>query len=244
MESIEAKASETRHPRKVFITGGSSGIGASLVQRLVHEKNHVVFIDKNPPDKIAENSFYLYQDLSLLGVHEATTLLEQTIDVMGVPDTLIFNAGRGIHELLKDGNPETWEYIFKVNVLSQMTLLRAFLPFMLQKAEGDIIFISSIAATHPYPGGGIYAATKAALSTLAESLRLEVQPQIRVTTLFAGVVDTPFFSQIIGGTQTPFSMGWGSLKANEIASCLIFILNQPHHVCLNQLVMRPVGQSL
>jgi predicted outer membrane repeat protein len=163
---------------------------------------------------------------------------------IGTPDIIICNAGRGIHELLKDGNPETWEEIFRINVFGALRIINGFLPAMIEKEEGDIVFISSVSSHHPYQGGAIYAATKAAIDIIAETLRLEVQPNIRVITVSPGVVSTNFFKNIINGSQTPETIGWGALEPDDIADTIFYAISQPHNVAINNIVIRPVAQPM
>lgn len=97
--------------------------------------------------------------------------------------------------MLSEGNPELWIKIFELNVFGALRMLRAFLPDMRKLNFSDIVIVSSVSAKHPYEGGAIYAATKAALDVIAETLRLEVQPNIRVTTI-SPVLSIPIFSII------------------------------------------------
>src|SRR5690606_33514263 len=108
---------------------------------------------------------------------------------LGAPDILVSCAGLGVHERLAEGDPAKWARVLEVNVLGALRLIRAFVPDMLAEG-GDVVIVSSVAARTAYPWGGPYAASKAALEMLAETLRLEVLPAVRVTTIAPGVVDT------------------------------------------------------
>lgn len=113
-----------------------------------------------------------------------------------------------------------------------------------RNGRGDVVFISSVAAAHAYPGGGIYSASKAAVDQLAETLRLEVQPEIRVTVIHPGVVDTPFFENMIHGEQSVESIGWGALAADDVAESVLYAITRPRGVALNNIVIRPAGQPM
>jgi predicted outer membrane repeat protein len=228
--------------RKALITGGSSGIGNSLVKRFCQENLQTAFFDIVAPQKEIEGSLFFKTNIA--NPSEVEQLITNINNKIGTPDIIICNAGRGIHELLKDGNPETWEEIFRINVFGALRIINGFLPAMIEKEEGDIVFISSVSSHHPYQGGAIYAATKAAIDIIAETLRLEVQPNIRVITVSPGVVSTNFFKNIINGSQTPETIGWGALEPDDIADTIFYAISQPHNVAINNIVIRPVAQPM
>lgn len=196
--------------------------------------------DLNPPDKIREHFF----SVDLTHPQEIERFIQEVENKMGTPDILVCNAGRGVHEKLIEGNPDTWENIFRLNVFSTFRLVRAFVPEMHRKKKGDVVFISSVSASYAHPYGGIYTASKAAIDQLAETLRLEVQPEVRVTIVSPGVVNTDFFKNMINGSQTPEDIGWGSLEPEQVAESVLFAVSQPRGVMLNNIVIRPVAQPM
>ncbi len=224
----------------IVITGGSFGIGRSLVQLLSAKGNQVVYADKKPSG--LEAGVHLMADLA--DEKDTASFKEKVLSQYGIPDVLIFCAGRGIHQQLAQGNPEQWKAIFQLNVFSALHLLNGFLPLMLERGSGDVVFISSVSAEKTYPYGGIYCASKAAINTIAETLRVEVQPKIRVITVAPGVVDTDFFENIIDGAQTADNIGWGSVHPEEVAETVCFALSQRSDVSLNNIVIRPTAQPL
>lgn len=228
--------------RKAFITGGSSGIGNSLVRRFCNENIITAFADIIAPKEKVQGS--LFFETNIADPDQVQKLIKNINNNFGTPDIIICNAGRGIHEFLKEGNPDRWEEIFKINVFGALRIINGFLKPMMEKGTGDIVFVSSVSANHPYPGGAIYAATKAAIDVIAETLRLETQPDIRVTTVSPGVVDTNFFKNIINGSQTPESIGWGALKAEDIADVIFYAISRPHNIATNNIVIRPVAQPM
>lgn len=228
--------------KTALITGGSSGIGRSIVKKFCSENLKTIFADIVDPKESIEGSLFFKTNIADPG--EVHNLIEKVKREFSSPDIIVCNAGRGIHELLKDGNPETWEEIFKTNVFGSLRIINAFLNKMIEKGEGDIVFMSSVSSMHPYQGGAIYAATKAAIDTIAETLRLESQPNIRVTTVSPGVVDTNFFENIINGGQTVESIGWGSLRPDDVADTIFYAISKPHNVAINNIVIRPVAQPM
>lgn len=239
----------TNHPekdilkaRKALVTGGSSGIGYSVVKKFCGENIETAFADVSTPKTIPRGSHYFHTDVT--DGKDVQELYGKVRKSMGIPDILVCNAGRGIHETLSEGDPEKWIKIFAVNVFGTLRIIRAFLPDMRRDKLGDIVFISSVSARSPYEGGAIYSGTKSALEAIAETLRLEVQPSIRVTTIVPGVVNTNFFKNMVHGTQTPESIGWGAIEPDQIADAIFYAVTRPQSIVLNNVVIRPVAQVL
>lgn len=226
--------------RKALITGGSSGIGNSLVRRFSEEKINTAFADLKVPQSKPDDVYFFNTDITKSD--QIDQLYEQFIEKIGVPDVLVCNAGQGIHETLSEGDPELWVKIFELNVFGALRVIRSFLPDMIKNGYGDIVFVSSVSSRLPYQGGAIYSASKAALDMIAETLRLEVQPLIRVTILSPGVVNTSFFENIIHGSQTPESIGWGAIAPEDIADAIYYAITRPQGVVLNNITIRPVAQ--
>ena len=169
-------------------------------------------------------------------------LFKKVQEKPGLPDILICSAGRGIHEKLTEGDPEKWRQIIETNLLGALRMVRAFVPGMQQAGHGDVVFISSVAAHQAYPYGGIYAASKAALEVVAETLRQEVLPTIRVTVVAPGVTDTAFFENTVSGVHTAKDIGYGSISPVQVADAVLYALQQPPGVSINHITVRPTGQ--
>lgn len=227
--------------KNILVTGGSSGIGRSLVQQLVEQQAKVSFVDIETPDFTTEATFF---DMDIADPSAPDQLFSTLHKNNSLPDILICNAGRGIHEKLAEGDPKKWESILNINLLGTLRFIRAFVPTMLEKGDGDIVFVSSVSARSPYEGGGIYSAGKAGLEMIAETLRLEVQPKVRVSVIAPGVVDTEFFRNLIGGNQTPESIGWGALLPEDISDAIIYAITRPRRMAINYLTLRPAAQPM
>lgn len=232
--------SDNSSSRKAVVTGGSSGIGKSIVKKFSEVGIKTAAADiKNTGD--LPGHFF---EIDLTSPDEIEEFIKKVKSTMGIPDILVCNAGKGIHEKLTEGDPDRWEDIFKLNVFSTFRLIRAFVPEMRAQSPADVVFISSVSSDHAYPYGGIYTATKAAIDQLAETLRLEVQPDVRITVVRPGVVDTEFFRNMISGTQTPEEIGWGALNPDKVAETVLFSISQPEDMMLNDIVMRPIAQPM
>jgi uncharacterized protein len=167
---------------RALVTGASSGIGAATSSLLASRGAHVLRTgrDISGPDT-------LVADLATDGV---SRILSWAGDV----DLLVCNAGVGWAGPLVSMPPDRLSELVHVNVLAQLRLVHGFLPGMLARQRGHVVLVSSIAGCLGVRDEAVYAATKAALRVFAESLRYEV-PQIGVTVVFPGVVETAFFDR-------------------------------------------------
>lgn len=225
---------------RAVVSGGSSGIGFAIAAKLAAKGILTTIADLNTPDLLPENCSFCQCDVS--NGHNVNALFTQVQEKPGLPDILICSAGRGIHEKLTEGDPEKWRQIIETNLLGALRMVRAFVPGMQQAGHGDVVFISSVAAQQAYPYGGIYAASKAALEVVAETLRLEVLPAIRVTVVAPGVTDTAFFENTVSGFHTTEDIGYGAVSADQVADAVLFALQQPPGVSVNHITVRPTGQ--
>lgn len=222
-----------------IVTGGSSGIGLAIAVALAKESYKVINADiQEPAGGDSDNCIYHKCDVtSAADVDSLSRLVRET----GTPGVLVLNAGKGIHERLREGDPEKWFQVININICGTLRVLRAILPFM---HNGHVIFISSVSAGNPHPYGGIYAATKSAVDTIAETLRQEELEKIAVTVISPGIVDTPFFSNMVSGSHNPADIGWGAVEAEEVAASVIYVLQQAKGTVINSITIRPSGQIL
>jgi NADP-dependent 3-hydroxy acid dehydrogenase YdfG len=227
--------------RNALITGGSSGIGLATAHALSENKVKVVIADIKMPEMEEPGIWFLKADIS--SPVDISLLHQRVKSAIGVPDILICNAGRGIHEKLSEGDPEKWAEIIEINFLGALRIIRSFLPDMIKEKKGDVVFISSVSAKKAYEWGGVYAATKTAVAMIAETLRLEVQPDIRITTVFPGVVNTGFFTNMMGGSVSQEKMGMTGLSPDDVANAVVYAVSRPKEVAINELVVRPTWQQ-
>lgn len=243
MSVFDQKKLRERYANKTaVVTGGASGIGLAISRQFSQLNILTYILDLRKPEETLKNTRFIKTDVT--SPSDVKSAHQQIKQQNHTPDILVNNAGVGIHQKLSEGNPEKWSVVFETNVMGMLRFIRLFLPAMAERKSGDILFISSVSASRTYQWGGIYAASKAALETVAETLRLETQPDIRVATISPGVVDTPFFKRIINGGQTPESIGWGALSAEDIANAVLYVISQPEGVAVNNLVIRPSAQPM
>jgi len=221
------------------VTGGSSGIGKAIVEKLTGQSYVVINADIDPGED-ANTAHYLQCDVTK--ALDIDTLYNFVLTRYGIPDVLVANAGQGIHEKITEGDPDKWSRIIEINLMGALRFVRAFLPEMLPMSQGSIFFISSTAAKQPYSYGGIYSASKAALNMVAKTLQLEVEGKLRVSLVAPGVVDTAFFQNMVSGQHSVTDIGWGSVSPEQIADIISHVLLLPPSVNLPEIMITPTVQ--
>jgi short-subunit dehydrogenase len=166
---------------RALVTGASSGIGAVTSDVLA-----------------AKGATVLRTGRTIAGPSSYACDLASGVDGLaawaGDVDLLVLNAGVGHAGPFAAMPPGRIAELFTVNVVSQLELARALLPGMISRGHGHIVIVSSIAGAMGVADEAVYSATKSALRSFADALRLEV-PSVGVTVVHPGVIDTPFFDR-------------------------------------------------
>ncbi len=222
----------------LLITGASSGIGAETARHAVASGRRVV-LSARSTDKLealaaelggAEHAIAVAADVTDFESQER--LVAAAIEAYGRIDGAFANAGFGAKRGFLEETPEHWRDMVLTNVLGAAYTIRATLP-ALQDAEGHLLLTSSVAGRRALPGS-LYSATKFAVTAMGEALRQEVDGKIRVTLIEPGMVDTPFFE----------NKPEGALEPADIARAVIYALDQPKHVDVNEILIRPTSQPV
>ena len=230
---------ETTSPKIALVTGGSSGIGRAVAEKLSKEGVKVVVADING-SSTREISF---RKCDVSRGDEIDKLFSWTVENLGHPDILILCAGQGIKEKLTEGDPDKWQKVVDVNLMGPLRCIRAFTPKMMENKRGNVVFISSVSANQPHAYGGVYSASKTALEVVAETLRKESLPHINVTVVSPGIVDTGFFSNQFSADENIEEMGMGWISPEEIAEDVWYALNKKNGTSINKIITRPLSQD-
>ena len=161
---------------------------------------------------------------------------------------MVNNAGLMPLSFVKNLKVDEWDQMIDVNIKGVLYCTAAVLPHMRETKSGHIINISSVAGRIVFPAGSVYCATKHAVTAFSEGLRQELSPRnnIRVTTIEPGVVATELTNTITDESLEKFvesSKKMEALKAEDIASAIIFAINAPNHVSVNEILVRPTTQD-
>ncbi len=227
--------------KKILITGGSGGIGASIARKFFDQNWKVAVADIQKPQQDQDDFSFFSADVSK--ADDIDRLYKDVKEELGIPEVLVLNAGRGIQEKLTEGDPDKWQEIININLMGALRCIRAFVPEMLEKKDANVVFISSVAAGQPHQYGGIYTATKTALEAVAETLRLETLPDLNVTVISPGITDTNFFSNQLSGDNSVKSLDMGWLLPEEIAEDVFYAVSRRKGSSINKIITRPIKQS-
>jgi NADP-dependent 3-hydroxy acid dehydrogenase YdfG len=229
-------------PQTMLITGASTGIGAATARHAV-EAGWRVALAARSEDKLAKLVEELGEDNALAHATDVTEFADQerlvsaTIERFGQIDAAFANAGFGAARGFLKEDPDQWRQMILTNVLGVAYTIRAVMPHFLERNAGHFLLTSSVAGRRSLPGS-LYSASKMAVTGIGESLRQELRQhegsQVRVTLVEPGVVDTPFF-------DSPPSID--ALQPDDIARVVMFVLAQPAHVDVNEVLIRPTSQA-
>ncbi|MFL6469812.1 MAG: SDR family oxidoreductase, partial [Nitrososphaeraceae archaeon] len=158
------------------------------------------------------------------------------------------NAGLMPLSHFKNCKVKEWEQMIDVNIKGVLYCTSAVIPYMLDKKSGHIVNISSVAGRIVFAGGSVYCATKHAITAFSEGLRKELSPEdnIRVTCIEPGAVSTELLETITDESMSKFvqaSKSMERLQSEDIANAILYAIQAPNHVNVNEILMRPTAQE-
>ncbi len=232
--------------RVLLLTGASSGIGAQTARR-ASEAGWRTALGARGEDALAELATELGGEGRSLARSCDVTEWDQveafagaTIETFDRIDAVFANAGFGATRGFLEESPEHWRSMILTNVLGVAHAIRATLPHLLDRGSGHYVITSSVAGRRALPGS-LYSASKWAVTAMGEALRAELRQmhdntRIRVTLIEPGMVDTPFFDNRPGPDN--------ALHDDDVARAVMFALDQPERVDVNEILLRPTSQPI
>jgi len=242
MENIKNKV--------VVITGASSGIGAGAARKLAALGAKVVLAARREDQlkalvrELGDNAIYILTDVSKRV--DLDNLIQRSIAKFGHVDVLWNNAGIMPLSFFDEGHVEEWDRMIDINIKGVLYGINAVLPHMLQRGQGHILATSSVGGLKTSPGIGVYSGTKFAVRAIMETLREEVAQTIKVTTIFPGATHSELGLDI---TSPKIKALYGNLTAmpkmdeEAIANAVVYAISQPGNTNVNEIVLRPLGQT-
>ena len=240
----------TLSEKTAIVTGASSGIGEATARGLADRGCNVVLAARRE-DRLSALASEL-GDGALAAPTDVTdpaacaALVARTVEHFGSVEILVNNAGLGLYGSIPEGSPEDWRRMFDVNVLGVLYTTRAAVRYMLERGSGDIVFVSSLAGRRvPRADGTVYAATKHAITALAEGLRMDVHERgIRVIAVEPGLVRTEFPESSYASAKEYYAQkGYAPLEAKDVAAAVVYAVQQPPRVSVNEIVVRSTEQA-
>ena len=239
----------THDQQLAVVTGASSGIGEATARALAEAGYHVFCVARRT-DRIEALADEIGGTAVTCDVTDATQVDALASAVGGHLDLLVNNAGGAFGlEQVTEADPEVWRHMYDVNVIGTLLVTQALVPALVASGAGTLVNISSTAGHDAYEGGGGYVAAKHGVAAMTRTLRLELNGQpVRVTEIAPGMVQTEEFSlKRFDGDQAAADAVYAGvdepLVAADIADIVTWVATRPHHVNLDQIVVRPLAQA-
>lgn len=230
------------------VTGASSGIGAATARRLAADGFRVVCAARRLDriEALAAEIDGLAVRCDVTDPADVAALAEQAGPAVAL---LINNAGGALGlEPVAEADLDAWQRMYATNVLGTAAVTKALLPTLIDN-EGQVIFVTSVAADGGYEGGAGYCGAKAAERSLVQAMRLELYDRpIRIAEVSPGMVHTEEFSLTrFGGDQGRADAVYDGvpnpLTADDIAECIAWVAARPAHVNIDRMTVRPRVQA-
>ena len=241
--------------KTAIITGASSGIGQAAAKELAN-KGYSVMLAARREDRLVDLKKEIedaggraaYKVTDVTSAEEMKKLAEATIEQFGQIDVLLNNAGLMPLSFMNKLKIDEWDRMVDVNIKGVLYGIAAVLPHMEERKEGHIINVSSVAGHDVTKGSAVYSGTKFAVRAITEGLRQELDPamNIRATIVSPGAVATELTETITDkDILSAFSNGPSMefLQAEDIARAIGYAVEQPAHVDVNEILIRPRQQK-
>ena len=239
----------------VVITGASSGIGYATALALAKAGAKVAagarrvdkleFLQKEIHESDRE---ILIERIDVTKKEDCNSFINIVLKKWNHIDILINNAGIMPLSFFKNLKINEWEQMIDVNLKGVLYCTAAAIPNMINNKSGHIINISSVAGRVVFPAGSVYCATKHAITAFSEGLRQELSQRynIKVTCIEPGVVATELPNTITDESLQGFVESvkkMEALQADDIANAIVYALECPRYVNVNEILLRPISQE-
>jgi NADP-dependent 3-hydroxy acid dehydrogenase YdfG len=231
------------------ITGGGSGVGKAVALMFLKEGAKVVIAGRDPAKlaavvseaKTGNNIRGVPTDVS--SPAQCESLIRSATEAFGRVDILVNNAGTNLKaRTIRELTPEAWDMMVRTNLDGAFYCTKAVLPQMLDRKDGVIVYVVSVAGKRANPlGGAAYVAAKFGMGGLGLVLSNEEKDSgVRVSNVYPGEIDTP----ILVHRPTPVSEAQRAviLQPEDVADAVLFVAALPPRVSVPELVIKPTAQ--
>ena len=238
------------------ITGATSGIGAATAQLLAQAGAAVALAGRRADrlDELAQRiegagGKALAVPTDVTQEAEARGFVETAHSELGGLDILVNNAGVMLLGPVQDADLDEWRRMVEVNLLGVLYCTHAALPLMRDSGGGDIVNVSSVAGRQANLGSAVYNMTKFGVNGFSEGLRQEaLHIGVRVSLVEPGMVETELLDHnrnpvVLQAAEKMREQVGTPLSADDIARTVLFIVSQPPHVGVNEVLIRPSRQQ-
>ncbi len=240
--------------KTAFITGATSGIGKATAQLFAQNNIRLILCGRRG-ERLTELKEALSQLTEVTTLQFDVSNREEVFNaIASLPiefnkiDILINNAGNA-HGLsnFQEGNMDDWDAMIDINIKGLLYVSKAIIPQMVERNDGFVVNIGSIAGKEVYENGNVYCASKYAVNALNKAMRLDVNKHsIRVAAINPGAVETEFsevrFKGDIEKAKNVYK-GFKALQPEDIADIIYFVVTRPYHVNIEDLIVYPTAQA-
>lgn len=239
-----------------LITGASAGIGEATALILAKNDYDLILTGRRIEKlkKLKEKISGICKSEVYLLNFDLQNQKETQVAINNLPykwkniDILINNAGLAAGlSTVQEGVVDDWERMINTNIKGLLYITRIVSPLMVKKGKGHIINISSIAGKETYPLGNVYCATKHAVQSLTKGMRIDMLKHgIKVSSISPGAVETEFSLVRFSGDKEKAKQvynGFIPLYAEDVAETILFVLNRPKHVNIDDILIMPTDQA-
>lgn len=237
-----------------IVTGASSGIGAATAKRLAASGSKIVLAARNEDklknlveDITAAGGTAAYRVTDVTDADDVHALADFAESTFGPIDILVNNAGLMLFSYWKDVAVDDWNKMIDTNLRGYLSAIAAVLPRMLDRGQGHILNMSSVAGHNVGAASGVYSATKFFISAITESLRKEVSVSngIQVSMISPGVIDTGWADKVdnTDGKEAAQKLNDGAISPEAVADAVAYALDQPKNVAIGDIVIAPTQQD-
>jgi NADP-dependent 3-hydroxy acid dehydrogenase YdfG len=243
-------STESTAGRVAVITGASSGIGEATARALAGDGHRVALLArrldriKMLAEEMGDGAIAIETDVT--DRDSVLAASERVQAELGRVDVLVNNAGVMLLGPFSAELSSDYRRMIETNLLGAITITEVFLDQLVADGGGDLINLSSVAGRTARPGNAVYAATKWGMNGWSESLRQQLQPEVRVIVIEPGAVATELTDHIThpetkAAAERMYEQR--SIAAQEIAEIIAFAVSRPRSVSLNEILVRPTGQA-
>ena len=238
----------------VLITGATSGIGEATAKLLAENRYRLILTGrrKERMEELKERLIKL-TDVHILSFdirkrEEVDNAIDSLPSELQDVDVLVNNAGLAAgRDHFHECDMDDWEQMIDTNLKGLLYISRKITPRMVKRGTGHVINVGSIAGREMYEKGNVYSATKHAVEALSRGMRMDMfRHGIRVSTVSPGLVETEFSLVRFKGdgekAKEPYR-GMKPLSGRDVAEAILFMINRPPHVCINDLLIMPTAQA-
>jgi NADP-dependent 3-hydroxy acid dehydrogenase YdfG len=239
-----------------FITGATSGFGKACAEKFASHGYDLILNGRREDrlEKIKEDLEKRFNTAILISAFDVRNRAEVFSAVNNIPDdwqhidVLFNNAGLALgRDYFDEADIDDWDTMIDTNLKGLIYVTRAALPLLKKSNQPHIINMGSVAGKVVYEKGNVYCASKAAVDTLSESMRIDLlKENIKVTAIHPGAAETEFSLVRFKGDEVTAKKiydGLTPLNAEDIADIIYYCSTLPPHVCINDLVVSCTQQA-